>query len=230
MIDSIVPQVSTYAADIDQVVNLVGVIVGFWFFLSLGAFFFLCWKYRYKEGVPTTYVDGTNPKHKRFISIPHNIILLCDVVLIVAAVRVWVNVKQNLPDAGDRVRIVSQQWAWSFVYPGPDGKFDTSDDVKDVDELHVKVNTNTIFELVSKDVLHSFSVPVFRLKQDAIPGRVITGWFTPTKTGSYDIQCAEICGIGHALMPARIVIETAPQHAAWMAENSTLAVASASAR
>ena len=69
-------------------------------------------------------------------------------------------------------------------------------------------------------MLHSFSVPVFRLKQDAIPGRVITGWFKPTMTGTYDIQCAEICGIGHGLMPARIVIETAEQHAAWMAENA----------
>jgi cytochrome c oxidase subunit 2 len=55
------------------------------------------------------------------------------------------------------------------------------------------------------------------LKQDAIPGRVVTGWFEPTQTGNYLIQCAEICGIGHALMPARIVIETPEQHAAWMA-------------
>jgi cytochrome c oxidase subunit 2 len=73
-------------------------------------------------------------------------------------------------------------------------------------------------------------VPVFRLKQDVIPGRVITGWFTPTMTGSYDIQCTEICGVGHALMPARIVIETAAQHAEWVAQNSSVAVASAAAR
>jgi len=63
-------------------------------------------------------------------------------------------------------------------------------------------------------------VPVFRLKQDAIPGRIIRGWFQATQTGSYDIQCAEICGIGHALMPARIVIETPEQHAAWLAGHS----------
>jgi cytochrome c oxidase subunit 2 len=75
-------------------------------------------------------------------------------------------------------------------------------------------------------VLHSFSVPVFRLKQDAIPGRVITGWFEATKTGSYDIQCAEICGIGHGIMGARIVIETPEQHAAWMADRSSVDLAS----
>jgi cytochrome c oxidase subunit 2 len=65
-------------------------------------------------------------------------------------------------------------------------------------------------------VVHSFSVPVFRLKQDAIPGRAITGWFRPTVTGEFDVQCAEICGIGHGVMAARISIEDANQHAAWV--------------
>ena len=83
------------------------------------------------------------------------------------------------------------------------------------------------YKLESKDVVHSFSVPVFRLKQDAIPGRIITGWFEPTQTGSYDIQCAEICGIGHGLMAARVIIETEKQHAAWMAERSPLTLAAA---
>ncbi len=77
-------------------------------------------------------------------------------------------------------------------------------------------------------MLHSFSVPVFRLKQDAIPGRIITGWFTPTQTGEWDIQCAELCGVGHALMGARIHIETPQQHAAWMAEQSPLSLAALS--
>jgi cytochrome c oxidase subunit 2 len=66
---------------------------------------------------------------------------------------------------------------------------------------------------------------VFRLKQDAIPGREIVGWFTPTKTGTYDIQCAEMCGIGHGLMPARVVIDSAEQHAAWVSEQSNAQLA-----
>ena len=74
-------------------------------------------------------------------------------------------------------------------------------------------------------MLHNFSVPVFRLKQDAIPGRVITGWFKPTLTGQHDVQCAEICGIGHGLMGAQIFIETPDAHAAWMAENSPVSLA-----
>jgi cytochrome c oxidase subunit 2 len=80
----------------------------------------------------------------------------------------------------------------------------------------VQADTTYHFELTSKDVVHSFSIPVFRLKQDAVPGRVITGWFRPTTPGTYDIQCAEICGIGHALMPATLTIETPDRHQEWM--------------
>ena len=91
----------------------------------------------------------------------------------------------------------------------------------------MKVGQKYIFERESRDVLHSFSVPVFRLKQDAVPGRVITGWFQATKTGTHDIQCVEICGIGHGIMGARIKIETPAEHAAWVAQNSSVYVASA---
>jgi cytochrome c oxidase subunit 2 len=153
------------------------------------------------------------------------LVLVCDVFIIVGAVRVWYDVKQNLPPAQETVRVVGQQWAWSFDHPGPDGKLDTPDDIRTVDELHVEEGKLYHFLLESRDVLHSFSVPVFRLKQDAIPGRVITGWFEPTKTGSYDLQCTEICGIGHGLMGAKIVIETPEAHAAWVAQNSPVAIA-----
>jgi cytochrome c oxidase subunit 2 len=94
-----------------------------------------------------------------------------------------------------------------------------------VDELHIQVGQKYIYELESRDVLHSFSVPVFRLKQDAVPGRVISGWFEATKTGTHDIQCAEICGIGHGLMGARIVIESPEQHAAWIASQASTQLA-----
>ena len=151
--------------------------------------------------------------------------LVFDVFIVVGAVRVWYDIKQDLPEPQATVNVIGQQWAWTFEHPGPDGKIDTVDDIEMVNELHVEVDKLYHFKLSSKDVLHNFSVPVFRLKQDAIPGRVITGWFTPTKTGEWDIQCAEICGVGHGLMGARIHIETPEQHAAWMAEQSPLQLA-----
>jgi cytochrome c oxidase subunit 2 len=223
---------SSYAKDIDFVFDMIFWIVAFWFLLAEGVFFYLILRFRKKEGVPGQYITGELKSEKRWITIPHFAVLLFDIVILFFAVKVWYQVKQNIPDVAEKtdIRVIAQQWAWTFVTPGPDGKLDTPDDIVTLNELHVQVDKLHIFHLESKDVLHDFSVPVFRLKQDVIPGRVITGWFTPTKTGTYDIQCAEICGIGHALMPAKIVIESADQHAAWMAENAAVAVASAATR
>ncbi len=129
---------------------------------------------------------------------------------------VWYNIKQVMPPADETVRVIGQQWAWSFQQAGPDGVLDTADDIRTVGELHVKVNTTYHFELMSRDVVHSFAVPAFRLKQDALPGRTITGWFRPNRVGTYDIQCTQMCGIGHALMAGRIIVETPQDHAAWL--------------
>ena len=223
MIERYLVQASTYAAHIDGLILLVGVLVGFWFLVAEGVFFWLILKFRARDGQRAQYITGEEKKQMRFISWPHYLVLVCDVFIVVGAVRVWVEVKQSLPSEAEaqHVRVVAQQWAWSFVHPGADGKLDTADDLRTVDELHVQVGQKYIYELESRDVLHSFSVPVFRLKQDAIPGRVITGWWEATKTGTYDIQCVEICGIGHGMMAARIVIESPEQHAAWIAAQSS---------
>jgi len=114
------------------------------------------------------------------------------------------------------VNVAGMQFAWIFTYPET-GIVDG--------ELHVPVNADVKLNISANDVIHSFWVPQFRLKQDAIPGREITGWFTPTRPGEYDVQCAEICGIGHGLMGARIFVETEEQHAAWIAEESGVELA-----
>jgi cytochrome c oxidase subunit 2 len=216
MIELLVPEASTYARDIDWLFTSIFLIVGFWFLVAQGVFFWLLFRFRRRENVPGQYITGEEKAEKRWISVPHALVIACDVFLIVATVMVWRNVKQVLPPADETVRIIGQQWAWTFVHPGPDKRLDTPDDVTEVNELHVKTGTVYHFELTSRDVLHSFSVPVFRLKQDAVPGRIITGWFEPTAVGQYDIQCAEICGIGHALMPARLFVETETAHAEWL--------------
>jgi cytochrome c oxidase subunit II len=223
-----VPVGSTFAADIDWIFNLIFWLVGFWLILSEGVFLYLILRFRKKPGQPAEYITGEDKRHKRWITIPHLLVLVCDVFILYGAVRVWYEVKQDMPPAQATIRVIGQQWAWSFVHPGPDGILDTADDIATVDELHVQTNTLYHFKLEARDVLHSFSVPIFRLKQDAIPGRVITGWFKPTITGTYDIQCAEICGIGHGLMGARIIIETPEQHAAWVAAKSPLSLAAVS--
>lgn len=220
MIERLLIQASTYASGIDGIITLVAVLVGFWFLLAEGIFFWLIWKFRERPGEKSQYLTGKEKHVKRWITIPHALVLLCDVFIIIGSVRVWYDVKQQLPEADSTVRIIGQQWAWSFQHPGPDNELDTADDIYTANDLHVEVEKTYHFQLESRDVVHSFSVPVFRLKQDAIPGRSITGWFRATESGEYDIQCAEICGIGHGIMAARIHIEDANTHAQWMSSAS----------
>jgi len=231
MIESIVPAGSSYAWEIDAIFTFMFVLVGFWFFACEGVFFWLIWKFRAKDGRRAQHITGDEKHLKRWITIPHMLVLICDIFILGAAVKVWYDIKQYLPEPEQTVRIIGQQWTWTFVHPGPDGVLEPSgaedrgDDIYKVNELHLQKGVVYHYKLEAVDVLHDFSVPVFRLKQDAIPGRVITGWFEPTLEGECDIQCAEICGIGHAFMAGRVFVESAEKHAAWMASESPLALA-----
>jgi cytochrome c oxidase subunit 2 len=213
-------EASSYAQSIDHLFLLIAALVGFWFIAAETVFFWLIFTFRKKDGRPTQHVTGEEKHLVRWITIPHLLVILCDIVILVPAIMVWYNVKEAMPPAEQTVRVIGQQWAWSFQEPGPDGILDTADDIRTVGDLHVTVNTTYHFELESRDVVHSFAIPSFRLKQDALPGRTITGWFRPNRVGTYDIQCTQICGIGHAMMAGRIIVETPQDHAAWLMHNS----------
>jgi cytochrome c oxidase subunit 2 len=225
MLERYLTAASTYAHSIDHLFILIAAIVGFWLIAAETMIFVLVFRFRAKDGRPTQYITGEEPHLKRWITIPHFMVLICDVVILAGAITVWYNIKQVMPPADATVRVIGQQWAWSFQQPGPDGVLDTADDIRTVGELHVVVNTTYHFELMSRDVVHSFAVPAFRLKQDALPGRTISGWFRPNRVGTYDIQCTQMCGLGHALMAGRVIVETPQAHAAWLIRNSNAAAA-----
>ena len=220
MIGQLIEQASSYAASLDNLVLLILILVGFWFILAEAVFFYFIFKFKEKPGQKAQYITGTEKHQKRWITIPHMLVLVCDVFIIVASARVWYNVKMDLPEPDAEVRVIGQQWAWTFQHPGPDGTLDTPDDIYTIDELHVQSGLTYHFKLEATDVVHDFSVPAFRIKQDAIPGRTITGWFQPTVTGEYDVQCAEICGFGHSLMLGKVFVEDANEHSAWVAANA----------
>ncbi len=222
MLSRYIEAASSYAADVDNLIWLILVIVGVWFVIAQAIFFGFIIRFAKKDGQRAKYVAGEAKHEKKWVAYPHYAVLIFDVVIIVAAMKVWQTVKLTMPQADATVRVIVQQWAWTFVHPGLDGKLDTLDDIRIVDELHVEKDKTYHFELQSRDVLHSFSVPAFRLKQDVVPGRTIKGWFKPTMAGGFDIQCAEMCGIGHGIMAARVIIETADQHAAWMKANTSM--------
>ena len=231
MLEYFLPRASSYAADVDGLFDLITYLVGFWFFLTLGFFFYVMFRFRRKPGQKAQYLTGESHAEKRAIEIPHYLILVCDLFILLLTFKVWHTIKIEMPPADEQVRIVGQQWAWTFYHPGPDGILGNEDDIVSVNELHVKKDTQYTFALESLDVMHSFSVPVFRLKQDAVPGRVISGHFKPILEGEWDIQCAEMCGYMHGGMGARIFIESEEEHAAWMAsvapQNAGKAVAAA---
>ncbi len=218
--ESLLARASTYAGNIDFVIALVAIIVFTWLFLAEAILLYFCLRFKKKEGVEAQYITGEKHHEMKWIHWPHHLVLVCDVFIIIFAVQVWYEVKQELPPAEDTIGVVAQQWAWTFRHSGQDRILGTADDIEIVNELHVELGKTYHFKLESLDVMHDFSVPVFRLKQDSVPGRVITGWFKPNRIGEYDVQCAEMCGIGHGVMGARIHVDTPEDYQDFLDQHS----------
>jgi cytochrome c oxidase subunit 2 len=221
--ESLIVAASSFASTIDNVILVVAILGGFWFFVAEGVLFYFIFKYRRAKNPTAGYITGEKKEEMKWIHLPHNLIIFCDLFIIFFAVRSWYIVKQDLPPPDETIRVIGRQWSWLIVHPGADKTIGTADDVEMVDELRLKVDTTYHFKLESIDVLHNFSIPVFRLKQDAIPGRVITGWFKPTKVGRYDLQCAEICGIGHGIMMGEVLVESEEDHNKWLQAKKDMA-------
>lgn len=148
----------------------------------------------------------------------------------------------DIPKADLTVKAVGKQWYWSYAYPD-NGKFEfdslMAEDKKPrmlaVDnELVVPVNKVVVVQVTGADVIHSFGVPAFGIKVDAIPGRLNETWFKATKTGMFYGQCSELCGRDHAFMPIAVRVVSEQDFAAWVetakkkfASNPANAVASA---
>lgn len=207
---------SSYAHDLDWLLLFITIIVGAWFILAELTLLYFALRYRRKKNVKAAYLPGRTLRAMCFVLVPCAIILGFDLVIDGVASPIWDKIKTELPAHDEVVRITGEQWAWRFTDPGPDGKLDTADDVESVNEFHVPVGKTIQFELTAKDVLHSFFVPNLRLKQDAIPGRRIKGWFKVTRAGKFEIVCAEICGFGHTLMKAQMVAESPEAYRAWV--------------
>lgn len=118
------------------------------------------------------------------------------------------------------VEVYGQQWAWNFRYAGPDGKFNTPDDVLTLNEMHVPLDRPVLLRMKSKDVIHSFYLPNMRIKQDVFPGAMSQMWFQALKPGHFEIGCAQHCGVNHYKMRGFLTIESADSYAQWIEEQS----------
>ncbi len=143
------------------------------------------------------------------------------------------------PEDALRVEVTAEQFGWNIRYPGPDGQFGRTDprligpdnrlgidpsdpasrdDLVYLNELYLPVNRPVHVQIRSKDVLHSFFVPQFRMKQDAVPGRTTQMTLMPTSTGEFEIACAELCGLGHFGMKGLVKVLSAEEFDAWLAQ------------
>jgi cytochrome c oxidase subunit 2 len=227
MLDWWLPEnVSTYGRDIDWLFHLIYWITGITAILVFVTMLAFLVMYKDRPGRRARYTHGNSTLEIVWTVVPSLIL----VVLTVLSVPAWSKIKMAAPPPSDFVlEVTAKQFNWQIVYPGADGKFGTGDDKTLLDEMHVPVNKVVHVILKSQDVIHSFFVPQFRMKQDAVPGRAITQWFEATKPGKYELPCAELCGFGHSGMKGWVYVHTADDYKKWAAENLTVAAAAPAA-
>lgn len=157
----------------------------------------------------------------------------------------------TVPEGAAEVEALGEQWQWTYRYPGKDGVMGKTsprlmsdknpfgidpkdpkgrDDILIADSVvHLPLNKPVKFLLRSKDVLHDFYVPQFRAKMDLVPGQITYFWLTPIRTGTFDILCYELCGVGHYAMRGKVVVETESAFKAWLGKQPTFAKSMAKA-
>jgi cytochrome c oxidase subunit 2 len=177
--------------------------------------------------------------------------LLADHTHLERALPAWA-ARNEAPPADARpleVRVIGEQFAWNIHYPGPDGVFGkaesslisasnplgidrtdpaAADDIGLLNELMLPVNRTVVIRLTSRDVIHSFTLNDRRVKQDATPGMFARVWFTPTRTGDWEIACSQLCGLGHYRMRASYTVMPPDAWAAWLAGEEARLTAAAS--
>jgi cytochrome c oxidase subunit II len=226
MLDWWLPEnVSTFGRDIDWLFHLIYYITGITFILVFATMLAFIVMYRDRPGRKARYTHGNTTLEIVWTVVPALIL----VILTLLSVPAWSRIKMSMPDTDFTVQVTAKQFNWQVVYPGADGKFGTADDKMLLDEMHVPVNKPIRVILKSQDVIHSFFVPQFRIKQDAVPGHEIRAWFDATKPGKYEWPCAELCGFGHSGMRGWIYVHTPEEYQKWAAENLTAEAAPAAA-
>ena len=239
------PDASAHGWQIDRLIGVLHVFMALLFFGWAGYLVYCLIKYRARPGHQATHALP----QARFTTWAEGGVVAFELFLLAAlSTPAWLAWKNARPDDAQalRVRVVAQQYAWNFHYPGMDGKFgkaafanmsgdnplgllgtdaEGQDDLTTINQLHLPLGRPVILDIMSKDVIHGFNVPALRLKQDAIPGQSVSIWFTAVKPGVYEIACAQLCGLGHYKMRGVVTVESPEAFDAWVRENSPAASA-----
>jgi cytochrome c oxidase subunit 2 len=210
-------------------------------FIAVVLFMAYClFRFRHQEGRRAEY-EPENQKLEAWLAAGTTIAV---VALLAPGLLVW-NKFINSPENALEVEAMGVQWQWSFRFPGADKQLGSTDvlfvdgsdpmginpnDPRGQDdllvtngELHLPIGRPIKVLLRSLDVLHDFYVPQIRAKMDLVPGLVSTFWFTPTRTGEFDILCAAFCGVGHPQMRGKMIVESENDFQTWLASQQTFA-------
>jgi cytochrome c oxidase subunit II len=241
---------SSFAERLDSSLNILHVGMAA-IFVLWGIFFTYCLvKFRARPGRAAEYHGW---KSELGSWMPDAAVLAFEIWLIfIFGLPLWSHVKEEFPAAESShvVEMVAEQFAWGFHYAGPDGQFARKDpkqvtmsnplgldetdpagkdDYITYNELHVPLGKPTLLYMTSKDVIHSFFVPEFRVKQDVVPGMRSPLWFEPIKAGRFEIGCAQLCGTGHYAMRGEVAVYSPEEYDAWAARMSGAKQAAAAA-
>ncbi len=209
---------STFAADIDRLYYMILVITGIAFVIVEVAIVWFLIKYRARPGRKAYYTHGSAKAEVIWTAVPAVVV----VGLGILSASVWSHIRgrDSVPPNALPIALEAKQFEWNATYPGADGELGTGDDFTMRNLLQIPVNQPVVVHLTSEDVIHSFFVPEFRVKHDAVPGMEARVWFEATMTGEFSIACAELCGLGHYRMAARVVVQDQAEYDQWLAEQA----------
>jgi cytochrome c oxidase subunit II len=212
--------VSTFGPGIDAMLTLIIHVVGIAFLLTEGTLLaFLVLYRRRSDDARAHFVSGESLPQMSWVLIPVVVIAVLDVAIDVRAKPLWDLIKEQSPPAALTVKLEALQFGWEFTYPGPDGRFGTPNDLVQTTTLTVPEGQVIRLLIGSEDVIHSFYVPQLRLRQDAVPGRVIPAWFEATQPGKFEIACSQLCGNSHFAMKGILRVMTATDYQQWVRDH-----------
>lgn len=212
------PGASTFAGDIDRIYYIILVITTIAFVVVQAGLVWFLIKYRARPGRKALYTHGNMKAEVIWTAIP----AVTVIVIGLMSGGVWNHIKgrDSVPADAIPLAVHASQFEWNVTYPGPDGRLGSADDFTVRNQLHIPVDRPVAVMLTAEDVIHSFNVPAFRIKQDAVPGMHIRTWFQATQTGEYELGCAELCGLGHYRMRAVVTVHTAEEYERWLTERA----------
>ncbi len=175
-------------------------------------------RYRARPGRKAHYTHGSVRAEIIWTAVPAVVVVMIGIL----SGRVWTDIRgrDSVPAGAIPLAVAAKQFEWNITYPGPDGRLGTTDDFTRRNQLRMPVDQPVVVTLTSEDVIHSFFLPEFRVKQDAVPGMEIRVWFQANRIGEYSLACAELCGNGHTTMGGAVTVMTQEEFTRWLAEES----------